>query len=275
MIDLDLKSYFDTVRHDLMLLSKLAKRIRDRDLLWLCKIILKSGGQRGLPQGSVIGPLWANVFLNDIDRMLERAQEATKQGPYETVRYTRFADDLVVLISSHPRTRHWAKAVERRLREELGKLDLTINEEKTRVVDFGTGQPFDFLGFTFRWVPTRKNPVRKMALARPQRKKRTRFLRVLSELLRRRLHVPVEVVVRKEINPRVRGWVNYFRWGFSSQDLKFVRWQVDTKIRRFATRQRPKRRGGRHWTTWSRREIYEEWKLFNQYRVAWCSVPSG
>jgi RNA-directed DNA polymerase len=61
VIDLDLKSYFDTVRHDL-LLSKLAQRIQDDDLLWLCKRILKSGGKRGLPQGSVIGPLWANVF---------------------------------------------------------------------------------------------------------------------------------------------------------------------------------------------------------------------
>ena len=226
VIDLDLKSYFDTVRHDLML-SKLATRTRDRDLLWLCKAILKSGGTRGLPQGSVIGPLWANVFLNDVDRMLERAQTATKHGPYETVRYTRFADDLVVLINSHPRARHWAVAVERRLREELAKLDLTINEDKTRVVDFGTGASIDFLGYTFRWVPTRTNPSKKLALCRPQKKKRTRFLRALSATLRHRLHVPVQEVVREVVNPRVRGWVNYFRWGHSSQDLKFVRWQVD------------------------------------------------
>lgn len=274
VIDLDLKSYFDTVRHDLML-SKLAKRIRDPDLLWLCKAILKSGGKRGLPQGSVIGPLWANVFLNDVDRMLERAQMATKQGPYETVRYTRFADDLVVLINSHPSAGHWAAAVERRLREELAKLDLTINEDKTRVVDFSTGVPIDFLGYTFRWVPTRKNPRKKMALCRPQKKKRTRFLRELSHTLRRSLHVPVQEVVREVINPRVRGWVNYFRWGHSSQDLKFVRWQVDAKVRRFASRQRPKRRGGRRWTTWSMQEIYEDWGLFQDYRVSWCSVPRG
>jgi RNA-directed DNA polymerase len=76
VIDLDLKSYFDTVRHDL-LLAKLARRVQDDDVLWLCKSILKSGGQRGLPQGSVIGPLWANVFLNEVDRMLEQAQVAT------------------------------------------------------------------------------------------------------------------------------------------------------------------------------------------------------
>ena len=103
-------------------------------------------------------PLWANVFLNDVDRMLERAQAATRQGPYETVRYARVADDLVVLINSHPRARHWAPAVERRLREELAKLDLTINEEKTRIVDFNTGTPISFLGYTLRWVPTPCRP---------------------------------------------------------------------------------------------------------------------
>jgi RNA-directed DNA polymerase len=76
VIDLDLKSYFDTVRCDL-LLSKIARRVRDDDVLWLCKRILKASGKRGLPQGSVIGPLWANVFLDDVDRMLEQAQSAT------------------------------------------------------------------------------------------------------------------------------------------------------------------------------------------------------
>jgi RNA-directed DNA polymerase len=274
VIDLDLQSYFDSIRHDLML-RKLAKRIRDRDLLWLCKVILKSGGKRGLPQGSVIGPLWANVFLNDVDRMLEHAQVTTKQGQYETVQYTRFVDDLVVLVSSAPRARHWAAAVERRLREELAKLDLAINEEKSRVLDFSTGVPFNFLGYTFRWVPTRKNPKKKMTLCRPQKKKRTRLLRELSHLLCCHLHVPVQDVVRDVVNPRIRGWVNYFRWGHSSQDLRFVRWQVDRKVRYFASRQRPKRRGGRLWTTWSKQEIYEDWGLFQNYRVSWCSVPSG
>jgi RNA-directed DNA polymerase len=270
VIDLDLKSYFDSVRHDL-LLAKLAQRIDDDDLMWLCKRILKSGGQRGLPQGSVIGPLWANVFLNDLDQMLEHAQEATKQGAYEVVRYTRFADDLVVLVSGHPNAAHWLPKVERRIREELARLDLTINEEKTRTVDFAAGEPFDFLGYTFRWVDQRSQPGRKMALCRPQKKKRTRLLRNLSERLQHNLHRPVEWVVQRVVNPMVRGWVNYFRWGNAGKDLSFVRWQVDMKVRRFASRQRPKRKGGRPWTTWSTKELYEEWKLFDDYGVSWCS----
>ena len=266
VIDLDLKSYFDTVRHDL-LLAKIARRVRDDDVLWLCKRILKASGKRGLPQGSVIGPLWANVFLDGVDRMLEQAQEATKQGDYEVVRYTRFADDMVVLVSAHPAARDWAPKVERRLRQELGKLDLTVNEEKSRIIDFGAGEAFDFLGYTFRWVDYSAAPGKKMVLARPRRKKRTEFLRALGETMRKRLHHPVAEVVRRVVNPRVRGWVNYFHWGNASRDLSFVAWEVEKKVRRFASRQRPKRRGGRAWTTWSAKEIYGTWGLFHDYRV--------
>jgi RNA-directed DNA polymerase len=270
VIELDLESYFDSVRHDL-LLAKLARRVRDDDLLWLCKRILKASGKRGLPQGSVIGPLWANVFLDDVDRVFEQIQVEAKQGPYEVVRYTRFADDLVVLVSSHPRARHWVARVEQRLREELGKLDLSINEEKTRTVNFGAGEPFDFLGYTFRWVIRRDGSGGRMVLAHPQKKKRTGFLARLGEVMRRCLHVPVARMVKEVVNPRVQGWVNYFRWGNSARDLSYVSWQVDMKIRRFASRQRPKRRGGRAWTTWSTKDIYETWGLFHDYRVAWCS----
>lgn len=266
VIDLDLKSYFDTVRHDLML-AKLAKRVQDDDILWLSKSILKSGGKRGLPQGSVIGPLWSNVFLNEVDRMLEQAQKVTQQGQYAVVQYTRFADDLVVLVSSHELARHWARKVEKRIREELEKLALTVNEEKSSIRDFGAGEPFNFLGYTFRWVDQRKNPGKKMVLARPQKKRKTRFLRELQSVLRKCLSLPVEHVVKSVVNPRVRGWVNYFRWGNAGRDLSFVSWQVDMKVRRFASRQRPKRRGGRTWTSWSTKDLYGCWGLFNAYRV--------
>jgi len=269
VIDLDLANYFDSVRHDL-LLTKLARRIRDRDVLRLSKQILKSSGKRGLPQGSVIGPLWANVYLNDLDRMLEQAQVATQDGRYETIRYVRFADDLVVLCSVLPSKRHWVTKVEGRIREELEKLDLEVNEDKSKVADVTTGESFDFLGYTFRWVPSRKDPKKKMALARPTKKRRTRFLRSLKATLRRCLSTPVDEVVRNVVNPRVRGWVNYFRWGNSGRDLAHVSQQVDRQVRRFASRQRPKRRGGRTWTSWSAKEIYEKWGLFKDYRVSWC-----
>jgi RNA-directed DNA polymerase len=183
------------------------------------------------------------------------------------------ATRLVVQVSSHPAASHWAPKVERRLREELGKLDLTVNEEKSRIVDFGAGEPFDFLGYTFRWEDSDRTPGKKMVLARPRMKKRTEFLRALKTTMRKCLHRPVAEVVQRIVNPRVRGWVNYFRWGNASRDLKFVSWQVETTVRKFASRQRPKRRGGRAWTTWSAKEIYGVWGLFHDYRVLSRSEP--
>ncbi len=274
VIDLDVANFFDSVRHDL-LLAKLARRIRDRDVLRLCKTILKSSGKRGLPQGSVVGPLWANVYLNDLDRMLEQAQIKTQDGRYETIRYARFADDLVVLCSVLPSKRHWVAKIERRIQEELEKLDLQVNEEKSRVVDVSAGETFDFLGYTFSWVPSRKDPKKKMALARPMKKRRTRFLRSLKATLRWCLSIPIEEVIRNVVNPRVRGWVNYFRWGNSGHDLSHVCWQVDRQVRRFASRQRPKRRGGRTWTSWSAEEIYNGWGLYDDYHVSWCRAGAG
>ena len=266
VIDLDLRSYFDTVRHDI-LLKKIAARFDDDDLLALCKKILKASGKRGVAQGSVIGPLWANLYLNEVDQMLERAQEATKDGKYERVRYARFADDLIVLVSDQPFARHWQGKVEKRLREELVKLDLTINEEKSKVIKFEIGSSFDFLGYTFRCCPDRKDPKRRVVISHPQKKRRTEFLRSIRKTLERNLHIPVQTVVKTILNPRIRGWVNYFRWGNAGYDLSFVSWQIDKKVRLFATRQRPKKRGGRSWTSWSREEIYGVWGLHSDYHV--------
>jgi RNA-directed DNA polymerase len=98
-----------------------------------------------------------------------------------------------------------------------------------------------------------------MVLSRPRKKKRTQLLEKVGQTLRRALHLTVDKVIRERVNPILRGWVNYFRWGNPGQDFGFVRWQVDMKVRRFASRQQPKRRGGRCWTTWSTEEIYGKW----------------
>ena len=108
VIDVDLASYFDTVRHDI-LLGKVANRVNDDDILRLLKLILKAGGKRGVPQGGVISPLLSNLYLNEVDKMLERAKAATRQGQYSYIEYARFADDLVILIDGYRRWRAWAK----------------------------------------------------------------------------------------------------------------------------------------------------------------------
>ena len=88
VIDIDLRSYFDNVRHD-RLLAKVAQRVDDADVMHLLKIMLKAGGKQGVPQGGVISPLLSNIYLTEVDRMLERAKEASRDGKYTYVEYAR------------------------------------------------------------------------------------------------------------------------------------------------------------------------------------------
>ena len=146
VIDIDLRSYFDNVRHD-RLLAKVAKRVDDDDVMHLLKIMLKANGRCGVPQGGVISPLLSNLYLTEVDRMLERAKEVTRYDKYTGIEYARFADDLVILVDAHPRHDWLMTAVEKRLREELAALQVEVNEEKSRIVDLGRGESFGFLGF--------------------------------------------------------------------------------------------------------------------------------
>jgi RNA-directed DNA polymerase len=136
VVDLDLRSYFDTVRHHIVL-AKVARRVDDDDVMRLLKMILRASGKRGVPQGGVISPLLSNVYLNEVDRMLERAKEVTRNDRWTAIEYARYADDMVVLVDAHPRRRWLRGTVEKRIREELAKIQVEVNEEKTCVVGVG------------------------------------------------------------------------------------------------------------------------------------------
>jgi RNA-directed DNA polymerase len=266
IIDLDLRSYFDSVQHSLML-AKVARRVGDEKVMGLLKLILKSTGKTGVPQGGVISPALSNLYLNEVDRMLEKAVATTRQGPYTRVEYARFADDMVILVDSHPRHNWLLRAVERRLREELAKLNVEINEEKTRMVDLAKGASFGFLGFEFRQVRSRNGKLRPLYV--PKLKKRTALLRKLKAIFQRCVSQPVKRVI-EEINPILRGWVTYFRVGDSSRCFSFIKRWVEKKIRRHLMR--AMKRKGLGWKRWSTKWLHTNLGLHNDYRLRKAAI---
>ena len=262
VIDVDLQAFFDNVRHH-VLLAKVAQRIHDAEVMQVLKSILKASGSKGVPQGGVISPLLSNLYLTEVDRMLERAKEVTRRGKYTYLEYARFADDLVILVDAY-RDHDWLlHAVDTRLRQELASLQVAINEEKSRIVDLAHGETFSFLGFDFRRVKSRRGVWRPWYT--PRQKKRTALLRKLKDIFRRYESQPVDRVVAL-INPILRGWVRYFAVGDSSRCFGFIKDWVEKKVRRHLMRAR--NRKGFGWKRWSRRWLYDTLRLFHNYRVS-------
>jgi len=261
ILDLDLRSFFDNVRHHI-LFEKVARRVNDPEVMHLLKLLVKATGTKGLPQGGVLSPVLSNLYLNEVDRMLERAQETTRRGPYTYLEYARFADDLVVLVDAFAQHDWLLKTANRRLREELTKLHVEVNEEKSRYVDLAKGDSFGFLGFEFRRIRSLQGKWR--PFYPPKLKQRTALLRKLKDIFRRFDSQPVDRMVQL-INPIVRGWVNYFAIGDAGRCFGYIKDWVEKKVRRHLMRTR--NRQGFGWKRWSRRWLYDELGLFNDYRV--------
>jgi RNA-directed DNA polymerase len=261
VIDVDLKSYFCTVRHDI-LLKKIAERVNDADVLKLLKLILKSGGKRGIPQGGPLSPLLSNIYLNEVDKMLERAKEVTNTDGYNHIEYARWADDIVILTDGHEKWEWLVVAVNKRLREELAKIDVELNLEKTRQVDLVNGESFSFLGFDFRRKRTLKGKwgVQKT----PKMAARTKLLRKIKEVFRRHQSQPLSRAIQ-QVNPILRGWTNYFRVGNSSRCFGYIKDWMEKKARRHLMRSR--KRKGFGWKRWSRNWLYAVCGLFSDYKI--------
>jgi RNA-directed DNA polymerase len=138
----------------------------------------------------------------------------TRNGAHTYVEYARYADDLVILVNNDRRQDWLAEAVNWQLREELATLDLRLNEEKSRIVDLSRGESFGFLGFDFRRRRSLRGRWRPQYT--PKQKKRTALLQELKAVFRRFRSQPVEALI-VEINPKQRGWGNYFRIGHASR----------------------------------------------------------
>ena len=261
VIDVDLEAYFDNIRHDI-LLQKVAARVNDPKVMHLLKLILKVGGKRGVPQGGPLSPLLANLYLNEADKMLEKAKAVTKGNGYEHIEYARFADDLVVLVDGHPRWRWLVEMAYKRLLEEFGKLGVRVNEQKSRIVDLWKKESFGFVGFDFRLGRSRKGKL--FVMETPRLKSRTKLLQKLKDIFRRYNSQPVGTVVFL-INPILRGWANYFRVGNSSKCFGYIRRWVEMKVRRHL--QRARQKSGFGWERWSREFIYKSLKVYNDFRI--------
>jgi RNA-directed DNA polymerase len=262
VIDVDLKSYFDNLRHHL-LLQKLAKRVEDPQVLHLIKQILKANGKRGVSQGGVLSPLLANLYLNDLDKAMEEEMvKRRRERKWERVIYTRYADDMVVLVDGYPQWQPQVCMIKQRLEEELKKVEVEINQEKTRVVDFGTGKSFGFLGFDLREARNRLG--KRFVLRPPMKKKQSELVRRIGRILKFSRHRKLKDVLEL-IRPIIVGWVNYFRVGNSRRAFDWIRFEMMKKIRRFVMKQ--KGRPGCGWKRWSNETIYKEWGLLNNYTV--------
>jgi RNA-directed DNA polymerase len=202
--------------------------------------------------------------------MLERAKAVTANGTHTYVEYARYADDLVILVHNDRRQDWLVEAVDRRLREELAKLDVRLNAEKSRVVDLSRGESFGFLGFDFRRVRSRRGRWRPQYT--PTRKARTALRGKLKQVFQHYDSQPVGRVIA-EINPILRGWVNYFRIGQAARCFAAVRYWVEQKVRRHLMRAR--RRPGFGWKRWSRAWLHEALGLFEDYRVRYMSASDS
>jgi RNA-directed DNA polymerase len=183
------------------------------------------------------------------------------------VEYARFADDMVILVDAHPRHDRLFQLVNRRLRAELGRLQVEINQEKSRVVDLQAGESFGFLGFDLRAVRSRTSG-RWTPLVTPKVRKRTELLGKLKLAFRRNRSQPIGRVI-EEINPILRGWVAYFAHGNATECFNYIRNCVEKATRRHL--ERNSKRRGFGWNRWSMRWLYSRLGPFDEYRVtrAW------
>ena len=233
--DADLKSYFDTIPHE-QLIACLHRRIADRSVLkliraWLETPVVETDDtgkttivkpEAGTPQGGVISPLLANLYLHQFDAAFHGPQ-----GPRTryNARLVRYADDFVVLA------RFIGAPIQQFIENMLeGRLGLTINREKTGTIPLSEeGKTLDFLGFTFRYEPDLYGRDKKYLNLFPSVKAQKRFREKIGQMLSCHNKQAVPAML-SDLSRRIRGWEQYFRLGYPSRVFRRMNWYVLQRI---------------------------------------------
>jgi group II intron reverse transcriptase/maturase len=222
VVDVDLKSYFDTISHEL-LLRLVERRVGDVQVLRLIRAWLKAGvmeegkvthPDRGSPQGGVISPTLSNIFLHEVDRQWCRSDGVATGN----VRLVRYADDMVLLARTEPE----ARAAWDQLQAQFAALRLAVNQEKSRLTTLRDG--FAFLGFEFRQA------LGRMLYMWPREKACRNIRQRVRQVVRSfPSNGRVDVVIQK-LNPILNGWCTYFRVGNSNRTFHKVDWAVRSEL---------------------------------------------
>lgn len=264
VIDADLTNYFDSIWHS-VLLGKIARRVNDPEVMRLVKQIIKTTGKVGVPQGGPLSPLAANIYLTDLDWYFDGIRRKTAEGSYEAVNYHRFADDIVITVSGHHSKRGWAELAVQRLKEQLVVLGVSLNEEKTQIVDMLNGESFSFLGFDFRRVLNRQRTDH-FILMTPKKKARKAIKARIREIIKHGGASPAKEIIAK-INVALAGWANYFRVGNSNRTFSEVRDYLEMKVRTLLTRRKRRQKRSVGWRRWSNEYLYEVLDLFWDWKL--------
>ena len=238
IVDMDISAFFDNIDHSIMI-SLVKKRIRDSYVLHLIREWLRAGvvydGETtyptlGTPQGGVISPLLANIYLNEVDRFWE------EDGKYTAKKYDahliRWADDMVILSGSNP------EIIMAIMRNLLKKLKLSLNEEKSRITTAKEG--FDFIGFHFfrRYIARKGKDV---VIFQPSKKAVKNFREKAKQVLNRKKLAMGEEEAVKRLNYLITGWTNYFNHTNASRIYNILQKFIDWLFYKFVAYRHKKR----------------------------------